>query len=179
MRGLAKSVLGLVLASGAAPVCAAVISSSSNGFHVRHVAALTVPPEAAFAAFGRVSGWWHPAHSYSGASTNMSLALTPGGCFCERLPHGGGIEHLHVNFVEPGRRVVLTGSLGPLLFEATAGVMDVTVERVAGGSRLSLDYRAAGFADGGANTLAGPVDAMLGAQIKRFRAYAAAQPRTN
>jgi len=102
----------------------------------------------------------------------------PGGCFCERFPKGGGIEHMRVTYVDPGKRVLLTGALGPLLFEATAGVMDVQVKSSAGGSQLTLDYRAAGFAKGGAEKLAPLVDQVLSEQLKRYRTFAASRPRT-
>jgi hypothetical protein len=101
----------------------------------------------------------------------MSLALSPGGCFCERLPNGGGIEHMRVSYIDPGKRIVLTGSLGPLLYEATAGVMDLQFERSAGGSKVTLDYKVAGFANGGAEKLAPLVDSVLGEQFKRYREY--------
>ena len=52
--------------------------------------------------------------------------------------------------------------------------MDVQVERIAGGSRLTLDYKAAGFANGGADKLAPLVDQVLGDQVARFRKFAAA-----
>jgi hypothetical protein len=51
--------------------------------------------------------------------------------------------------------------------------MDVKVERIAGGSRITMDYKAAGFAKGGAAELAPIVDKVLGEQIKRLRIYAA------
>ena len=94
----------------------------------------------------------------------------------ERLDGGGGVEHLRVAYLQPGERVVLTGSLGPLLYEATSGVMDVKVEKIAGGSRISMNYRAAGFANGGAEKMAPLVDQVLGEQMKRLRTYAAAGP---
>lgn len=161
-----------------AAASAEVVSSSGNGFHVRQEVRLVVPPRAVFDAFGRIGGWWDKAHTYSGNPANLSLSLTPGGCLCERLPGGGGIEHLRVVYVDPGQRLILTGALGPLLYEAVSGVMDVKVEGIAGGSRLVLDYRASGFAAGGADRLAPAVDAMLAGQLKRFRAFAAAQPKT-
>ena len=68
----------------------------------------------------RSAQWWSKDHTYSGDAARMSLQLRPGGCFCETLDGGGGIEHMRVTFVQPGERVVLTGSLGPLLYEATA-----------------------------------------------------------
>ena len=51
--------------------------------------------------------------------------LSPGGCFCERLEAAAGSSICASTYVQPGERVVLTGGLGPLLFEATSGVMDV------------------------------------------------------
>jgi len=170
----------LALATLAAPAVAQaeVVSANTNGFEVRHVVQTVIPQSAAFDAFGQVPQWWSKDHSYSGDTANMSLSLNPGGCFCERLPSGGGIEHMRVAYVVPGERVVLTGSLGPLLYEATSAVMDVKVERIAGGSRLVMNYRAAGFANGGADKWAPLVDQMLGDQMARFRKFAAAFPKT-
>ena len=102
------------------------------------------------------------------------MALSAGGCFCERLDGGGGIEHLRVSYVDPGKRVVLTGSLGPLLYEATAGVMDVQFERIAGGTRVTMDYRVAGFANGGADKMAPLVDSVLADAVQAYREFARA-----
>jgi hypothetical protein len=162
----------IVLLLLAAPASAEVVSAGPNGFHVRQTAQIVVPPPSAFTAFGRVGSWWSGEHTYSGKAANMTMALTPGGCFCERLDGGGGIEHLRVSFVNPGKRVVLTGSLGPLLYEATAGVMDVQFERIAGGTKVTMDYRVAGFADGGADKMAPLVDSVLAEQFKRYREFA-------
>lgn len=164
---------GALLGAGSAAQ-AEVVSASPNGFEIRHSVQLTVPPAAVYAAFGQIGGWWSKGHTYSGDSANLRLSLIPGGCFCERFPKGGGIEHMHVNFVEPGKHVILTGALGPLLNEAVVGVMDVQVERLAGGARFTLSYRAAGFAKGNGAELAGPVDQVIGEQFKRFRTFATA-----
>ena len=172
MRAL---VLGTLLL--AAPAQAEVVSSGPNGFHVRQTMQLVVPQQAAFDAFGQVSNWWNAEHTYSGTAENLSLSLQSGGCFCERFPTGGGIEHMRVTYVDPGKRIVLTGSLGPLLYEATTGVMDVKFERIAGGSKVTLDYKVSGFAEGGADKLAPLVDAVLADQFKRYREYARA-PRS-
>jgi hypothetical protein len=86
---------------------------------------------------------------------------------------------MRVTYVEPGKRVLLTGSLGPLLYEATTGVLDMQVKSTAGGSQLVLNYKVAGFANGGAEKIAGVVDEVLAAQLKRFRAYVTALPRAS
>ena len=162
----------------ASPAAAEIVSASPNGFEVRETVNLVVPPQMAWSSFGDIAAWWDPEHTYSGKSQNLSLGLSPGGCFCERFPKGGGIEHLRVTYVDPGKRVILTGALGPLLYEATSGVMDVQIKSTAAGSQLTLDYRASGFANGGAEKLAPAVDQVLAAQMKRLRAFATARPRT-
>jgi hypothetical protein len=161
------------------PATAEVVSSSANGFHIRHVVQVVTPTQVAYPAFTNVGAWWGKEHTYSGDAGNMSLVSSAGGCFCERVPKtGGSVEHMRVAYVEPGARIVMTGSLGPLLYEATAGVMDVKVERIAGGSRVTLDYKVAGFADGNAANLAPLVDSVLGDQMKRYRAFAVSRPKT-
>jgi hypothetical protein len=172
MRALILGAIALVSTSASAEV----VSASSNGFEVRQTVNLVVSPAAAFDAFRNIGAWWDPEHTYSGDSANLSLALVPGGCFCERLPKGGGIEHMRVTYIEPGKHVVLTGALGPLLYEAVTGVMDVQVKTIAGGAQLTLDYKAAGFAKGGADKLAPAVDSVLAGQMKRYRAYATSRP---
>ena len=173
-----KWALGLAMILAPAAARAEVVAAGPNGFEVRHAVQIVVPQAATFDAFAQISPWWNPAHTYSEDSSNLSLSLTPGGCLCERLPNGGGIEHLRVAYVVPGERLVLTGALGPLLYQAVAGVMDITVERIAGGSRLTLDYKVAGFANGGAEKLAPLVDQVLADQMTRFRKYAAGIPKT-
>src|SRR5689334_17557183 len=138
-----KWIIAAVALCASSAAEADVVSANANGLHVRHEVQIVVPPANAFAAFGQISNWWKPEHSYSGKAANLSLSLTPGGCFCERFPDGGGVEHMHVTYVEPGKRILLTGSLGPLLYLATSGVMDVQFERIAGGTKITLDYKAA------------------------------------
>lgn len=153
------------------PASAAVIQSGPNGFVVRHSVNLVVPPDQAYAAIGELPRWWDKDHTYSGDSANLSMSLRAGGCFCERLEKGGGIEHMRVTLVQPGERVVMTGALGPLLYEGVSGVMDLKVEKIAGGAKVTMDYRAAGFANGNAATLAPLVDKVLAEQIRHYREY--------
>ena len=174
-----RSVPLIVLSLMASPAAAEVVSASDHGLEIKHYVNLVIPQAEAFAAFGRVGQWWSNEHTYSGDAKRMSLQLRAGGCFCEPLDGGGGVEHMRVAYLQPGERVVLTGSLGPLLYEATSGVLDVKVERIAGGSRVTMNYRAAGFANGGAAAMAPLVDRVLGEQIKRFRVYAATVPKTD
>ena len=165
-----RGFLGMALLASM-PARAAVVQSGPNGFVVRHSVNLVIPPEQAYAAIGELPRWWDKDHTYSGDSANLSMSLKAGGCFCERLEKGGGIEHMHVTLVQPGERVVMTGALGPLLYEGVSGVMDLKIEKIAGGAKVTMDYRAAGFANGNAATLAPIVDKVLGEQIRHYREY--------
>lgn len=171
-----KVVIAFALLSASAPAAAEVVSASANGFDLRNSVQVPLLPQEAFAAFGRVESWWGKDHSYSGSSDNLRLSLSPGGCFCETLPAGGGIEHLRVTYVDPGKRVVLTGALGPLLYEAVAGVMDVTFSPVPGGTRVTMTYKAAGFASANAARLAPLVDKVLAEQLGSYRDFASPEP---
>lgn len=172
-----RSALLIPALLAASPASAAVLSASDNGFEVQQTVNLVVPQSEAYNSFGRIGQWWNSEHTYSGDSSRMTLPLRAGACFCETLDNGGGIEHMRVTFVQPGERVLLTGSLGPLLYEATTGVMDVRFERIAGGARVTMNYRVAGFAKGGAAAMAPLVDQVLGDQMKRYRTFAAAAPK--
>jgi uncharacterized protein YndB with AHSA1/START domain len=172
-----KYLLAIVGLLAPAAAAAEVVGSSNNGFELRHTVELAVPPRLAFQDFTQIARWWDHHHTYSGKSANLSLTLSPGGCFCEALPRGGGVEHLRVAYVAPGERLVMTGALGPLLYEATFGVMDIKVERTARGSRLILNYKVAGFANGAAAKLAPLVDGVLAGQLDLYRKYAARQRR--
>ena len=163
----------------ATPVSATVLGAGDHGFEIQHSVNLVIPQSQAFDAFGQIGQWWSKDHTYSGDARRLNLQMRPGGCFCEPLDGGGGIEHMRVTYVQPGERIVLTGSLGPLLYEATSGVMDVKFEKIAGGSRVTMNYRAAGFAKGGAAAMAPLVDQVLADQFKRFRTFAAAAPKAD
>ena len=168
---------GAALLALASPAEAEVVSADAHGFEVRHTANLVVPQAAAFAAIGDVRSWWSKDHTYSGDAANLSLEMRVGGCFCERFD-GGGVEHLRVTYLQRGERITLTGALGPLLFQAVTGVLDIQVEKIAGGSRIVLVYRTAGFAKGNGAELAPAVDQVLGEQMKRLRTYAAGAPKS-
>lgn len=168
---------GWAMALAATPAVAEVKSASANGFEVEQRTEVAVAPAYLYRAFADLPGWWSDAHTYSGKAANLSLDLRPGGCWCEKLPGGGGVEHMRVAYVEPGKRIVLTGSLGPLLAEATTGVLQVAIDATPTGSVLVMNYRAAGFFKGGAAKLAPAVDQVLGEQVKRIGPYAAGLSR--
>ncbi len=162
---------GLLLSSS--PAAAEVLVADAHGFEVSNAVSLVIPVNQAYAAFSRLGSWWNDEHTYSGKAANIQLVLRPGACFCEAIPTGGGVEHMRVSVVQPNERIVMSGALGPVLYEAATGVMDIKFERIAGGAKVTLNYRAAGFARGDADKMAPIVDRVLAEQMKRYRVYAA------
>ena len=162
------NLIAVGLALAATPVHAKVVSADSHGFEIVHEKLLTGSSTEAWARIGRIQSWWSKDHSYSGNAANLRLSLVPGGCFCESFPKGGGIEHLRVTYADPGKRAVLTGGLGPLLYEAVAGTMDIELKPEARVTRVTLRYRVSGFARGNGTAMALGVDQVIGEQMTRL-----------
>lgn len=163
-----KMMIAAGLALVAAPTHAKVVSADANGFEIIHEKLLTGSPAEAWARIGRIQSWWSKDHTYSGNAANLRLSLVPGGCFCESFPGGGGVEHLRVTYADPGKRAVLSGALGPLLYEAVAGSMDIEVKAESRVTRVTLRYRVAGFARGNGTAMALAVDQVIGEQMTRL-----------
>ena len=152
------------------PATTRVVAADPTSIVVSQQVEVALPPAGAYAAFGQVSRWWSKDHTYSGNAANLSLDLRPGGCFCEKLGTGG-VEHLHVVLANPGKQVVMTGLLGPMLYQATSGVMEVTFKPAGQRTSMTMTYRATGLRDAEGASLARSVDMVLGEQMKRFGAY--------
>ncbi len=93
---------------------AEVADSASNGFTLKTTIQIQAPPDTVYRRLIQVGDWWDPAHTFSGDAKNLSIDEKPTGCFCEKLANGGGVRHLEVVFLAPGKRLVLSGGLGPL-----------------------------------------------------------------
>jgi hypothetical protein len=165
-----RAIFPMLAALLAAPAHAAVKSASPAGFEVEASAIVTVAPDEAYEMIGRIGEWWSSDHTYSRSSSNLSLELRPGGCFCEKLADGGGVEHGRVVFAMPGRLLRVSGAIGPLQAEAATGTLTWTLKPVAGGTEIGQDYKVGGYFPAGADKLAPIVDQVLGEQLERLRA---------
>ena len=151
---------------------AAVADSSSNGFTVKIAVTIQAAPEEVYRrVVHNVGDWWSSAHTFSGDAHNLSIAEKPAGCFCERLPNGGGVRHLEVINFAPGKTLVLSGALGPLQSIAATGNMSFQLSATPGGTKLEVTYAVVGYLAAGMNTWAGPVDTVLTEQLTRLKNY--------
>jgi uncharacterized protein YndB with AHSA1/START domain len=158
------------------PTHATVVEVAPAGFAVRHEIAIDAPPDRVYRAFVDIARWWNPDHTYSGSASNLSIDARPGGCFCEKLADGGGVEHMRVVYVMPGRQVRLSGALGPLQGSGLAGSMTWQLAAAANGTRLVMTYSVGGYMQGGFEKMAGAVDGVLGEQVRRLKDAAETAP---
>jgi hypothetical protein len=171
-----KIATALVLGSALLPMAAkaTVTASGTNGFTIRHEAVLPVETPRAYELFLQIHSWWDRDHTYTGDALNLTITPQVGGCWCERLPLDGNVEHMRVTMVSPGSMIRFSGGLGPLAAMGAQGAMTWTFIPMADGlSRVRLDYAVTGFAagDAGLGAMAAPVDRVLGAAIENLADY--------
>jgi len=167
-RALRVVALALML-SQTAPLAAEVIHGAEHGFTVRH----TVTTEAEASVVYRtmtahIDQWWNPEHSWSGSAANLHMKTERGGCFCERLPDGGFVEHLSIIYLAPGSEIRFDGALGPLQAMAAQGRMIWKIEAREAGSQVTFIYHVFGHPEGGLAGIAPAVDGVIGEQLKRL-----------
>jgi len=150
----------------AAPAMAEIPSVGQDGFSVSHAQDVTAPPYLAWKTLiGEVGHWWESAHTWSGDAANLYINAQAGGCFCERLPSGGWVEHLRIVYLQPGTEIRMRGALGPLMQMGLEGTMIWKVEAIDSGSRITFTYIVHGYSDSGFESLATAVDGVIGSQL--------------
>lgn len=161
----------------AAPAQAEILTRDDRGFVVREVVEVAAPTAEVWRTLVKPATWWSSEHTFSGEAANLTLDPVPGGCFCEKLPPAkqgggaavsGGVQHMRVVYVEPGRALRLTGALGPLQSEALLGAMTITLKSNERGTRILIEYVVGGYMRYRVEQIAPAVDRMLGQQITRL-----------
>jgi uncharacterized protein YndB with AHSA1/START domain len=156
----------------AAPVRADVVTAEANGFQVKNTLTIAAPPAKVYAALIKPAQWWDSEHTWSGKAANLTLSAKAGGCFCEKLEHGGSVQHMTVIYAAPGQELRLSGALGPLQTEAATGVLTITLAAKDEGTELVQTYTVGGYTKGGWTAWAPDVDAVLSEQFGRLKAFA-------
>jgi uncharacterized protein YndB with AHSA1/START domain len=162
----------VVVAALARPARAEVVDAGVTGFSVKATADVNAPIDRVFRALTEQIGrWWDPSHSFSGSAANLSIDPRPGGCFCETLPTGG-VQHMTVTHINRPNTLVLQGGLGPLGTLGVAAAMEWQLKDDNGRTSVQMVYNVGGYLKGGFTQLAPVVDGVLGAQVKRLKAFA-------
>ena len=170
----AAGLVAAALAAVASPLRAETSGVSAGGFTVTFAMVVEGEPDRVWQAFTQLPRWWSPQHTWSGQAGNLSLDAQAGGCWCERWGSGdaaASVQHGTVLMVMPGRVLRVQGGFGPLQELPVAGVLTFGTARRDGATRLRVTYRVAGAPELALDKLAGPVDEVLGQQVKRLKAY--------
>ena len=171
MRQRSLGTLILVMLSGTAAQSAPQVTP--NGFLLKFEVSVNAPATKVYGALvGQIGSWWDSEHTYSGDAKNLSIDARPGGCFCEKLPNGGGIEHARVIYVAPREILRLSGALGPLQPSGVAGTLTWKLTSSTDNTRVQLSYSVGGFIDGGFEKIAPLVESVLRGQLDRLKQFA-------
>ena len=153
----------------ATPVSAEVIARTADSFTLRYEAAAETTPDDIRSAMTRIDGWWDGAHSYSGDAGNLSVDMTPGGCWCERLANGTDFRHATVVALEADR-LLFNAPFGPLNGKTTRADFTVSWPPGSGGRTILWEMVIEGP---GLGAYADAVDSVMGAGFSRFTRYLA------
>jgi hypothetical protein len=162
----------LIIPSGS--LMAEVADTSAYGFTVKQV--VLIPSMSADSVYHHllkdVGKWWDTEHTWSGDAGNLSITVSQnGGCFCERLKNGGVVRHMSVIYADPGKKLRMSGGLGPLQEMAVTGVMTISLYKKEQGVEVEMVYTVGGYSKFPLAKIAVIVDMVLGQQLKRFQAF--------
>ena len=93
------------------------------------------------------------------------------GCFCEALAGDDGVVHLVVTSVSTHVMLRMTGGLGPLGLMGVDGNMTWEFFDNTDGTRVKFTYAVGGYRAAGLDTIADPVDFVIGEALGLLKAY--------
>ena len=146
-----------------------IVSASASHYVLRHEATTAMSPAATWQRLVDPASWWHPDHTYSGDAANLSLDLEAGGLWKEEWP-GGSVAHGKVVFVAPGDTLRLEAPFGPLQGIGAWTVWTISLEPIAGGTRVVFDETSIGPPTADLAELAKAVDFVKGEAMRRLTA---------
>ena len=154
------------------PALADVVDVAPAGFTMKHEVNVNATPDKAYSAFvSDVGNWWNMDHSYSRDPKSIAIDGRAGGCFCEKLPNGGGVAHMTVVMAMPGNTLRMIGGLGPLQSAGINGSLTIRFTAAQATTRVEMAYVVGGYIPGGFERIAMPVNAVLVEQLNRFKSY--------
>ncbi len=164
----------LTAAAFSMPAQAEVVAQNGSAFVTRDSVVVSSTPREVWLELISPGKWWNDAHTFSGASKNMTLMPKAGGCFCERMPAkdtadtiglDGSVEHMRVILSIPDQALRMRGGLGPLQSEPVNAVLTVTMSEAEEGTRIVFEYAVDGFMRFETPVIAKAVDGVISQQM--------------
>ncbi|MBN8529681.1 MAG: hypothetical protein J0M36_10660 [Caulobacterales bacterium] len=162
-----RSFLAAAILFAAAPAHAEVVSRSADSFTLMFAVGAEIDPADIPGALQALPEWWESSHTYSGDSKNLSLDLTPGGCWCERLPDNPAFDHGRTVSVSADR-IVFDAPFGPLRGKAAKAELSVTWPAANRGWRPTWTFVVEGP---GLGAMADSVDRVMATGFQRWMHY--------
>lgn len=161
----------------AAPVSAEVVKAEAAGMVIERTVTVDAAPDVVWDTLRAPQRWWPKDHTWSGDPANLYLDSQATGCFCEKLPGKGSVEHAHIVYVDKSRLLRMRGALGPMQAEAVDGVMTITLAPEGDkATKVTMRYVAGGYFPDGFEKLAPMADEVMGLQIDGLKAAAENPP---
>jgi len=148
-------------------VAADVVSFSETHFVLRLEATSSLSTDAMWQRLIQPSTWWHPDHTYSGSSENLSLEAVAGGAWRE-VWEGGSVTHGTVVFVKEGEVLRMNAPFGPLQSLAAYTIWTITISADGDGSKVVFDEVSNGPPTANMAEIAEAVNFVKGEAIKRL-----------
>lgn len=161
----------------AVPAAAEVVEQGDDSFVTRDSAEVSATPRETWMALILPKLWWNDSHTWSADASNMSLVPSAGGCFCEKIPGEGDIpldgsaQHAVVVQAVPDKALRLRGSLGPLQAIPATGILTVTIEETADGTKITWEYHVGNVSGFPIDTISSAVDGVMSQQLAGLRDY--------
>lgn len=160
-----------------APATADVVKAEATGFVVEKIVTIDATADTVWETLRAPQRWWSKEHTWSGDSANLYIDSQATGCFCEKLPGKGSVQHARLIFVDKGKVLRMEGAFGPLQGEAI--VATLTFELSPDGdkaTKVKMTYVAGGYSPTGFEKLAPLVDGVLSTQLDGLKTAAEAPP---
>ena len=177
MLRIAIAATAALLTISAMPAAADVVKAEAAGFVIEKTVTIDASADTVWETLRAPQRWWSKEHTWSGDSANLYIDSQATGCFCEKLPGRGSVQHARLIFVDKGKVLRMEGAFGPLQGEAI--VATLTFELSPEGdkaTKVKMTYIAGGYSPTGFDKLAPAVDSVMGAQLDGLKAAAEAPP---
>lgn len=162
-----KRLLPAAILLTAPAVHAEIVSSSPTHFVLRNETITRLSAEAAWTRLTDPASWWHPDHTYSGDSANLSLDVSAGGLWREDWD-GGSVSHGRVLMVATGKALRMEAPFGPLQGVGAYTIWTITITPADGGAVIVFDEIATGPPTAKLDELAPAVDYVKGEALRRL-----------